>query len=39
MTSPHPDTRAGLERIRTVLVTDQDELAQLVARRIADLIR
>jgi glucosamine-6-phosphate deaminase len=39
MTSPHPDSRAGLERIRTVLVTDQDELAQLVARRIADLIR
>jgi glucosamine-6-phosphate deaminase len=39
MTSPHHDTRAGLERIRTVLVIDQDELAQLVARRIADLIR
>jgi glucosamine-6-phosphate deaminase len=39
MISPHPDARAGLERIRTVLVTEQDELAQLVARRIADLIR
>ncbi len=39
MTSPHPDTRAGPERIRTVLVSDQDELARLVARRIAELIR
>ncbi|MFL5494758.1 MAG: glucosamine-6-phosphate deaminase, partial [Gemmatimonadales bacterium] len=39
MTSPHSDTRAGLERIRTVLVSDQDELARLVARRIAELIR
>jgi glucosamine-6-phosphate deaminase len=39
MTSPHPDARAGLERIRTVLVSDQDELARLVARRIAELIR
>jgi glucosamine-6-phosphate deaminase len=39
MTSPHPDIRPGLERIRTVLVSDQDELARLVARRIADLIR
>jgi glucosamine-6-phosphate deaminase len=39
MISLHPDARAGLERIRTVLVSDQDELARLVAHRIAGLIR
>jgi glucosamine-6-phosphate deaminase len=38
MTTPHSEARPGLERIRTVLVTDQDELARLVARRIAELI-
>jgi glucosamine-6-phosphate deaminase len=37
--SPHPDRRAGLERIRTVIVNDHEEMGRLVARRIADLIR
>jgi glucosamine-6-phosphate deaminase len=37
--SPHPDRRAGLERIRTVIVNDHDEMGRLVARRIAELIR
>ncbi|HEV8455258.1 MAG TPA: 6-phosphogluconolactonase, partial [Gemmatimonadales bacterium] len=37
--SPQPDRRAGLERIRTVIVNDHDEIGRLVARRIAELIR
>ena len=37
--SPHPDRRAGLERIRTVIVNDHEEMGRLVARRIAELIR
>jgi glucosamine-6-phosphate deaminase len=37
--APHPDRHAGLERIRTVVVDDHDEIGRLVARRIAELIR
>ncbi|HVD33349.1 MAG TPA: hypothetical protein VNC19_07205, partial [Gemmatimonadales bacterium] len=37
--SPHPDRRAGLEQIRTVIVNDHEEMGRLVARRIAELIR
>ncbi|HEX6434335.1 MAG TPA: glucosamine-6-phosphate deaminase [Gemmatimonadales bacterium] len=38
MTQP-PDPRAALERIRTVIVDDHDEVGRLVARRIAEVVR
>jgi glucosamine-6-phosphate deaminase len=37
--TPHSDPRVALERIRTVIVNDHDELGRLVARRIAEVIR
>jgi glucosamine-6-phosphate deaminase len=39
MTSPRPDPRVALERIRTVLVDDHDAVGLLVARRIAEVVR
>jgi glucosamine-6-phosphate deaminase len=34
----HPDSHAALERIRTVIVDDHDQIGCLVARRIAEVI-
>ncbi|HEX5964226.1 MAG TPA: glucosamine-6-phosphate deaminase [Gemmatimonadales bacterium] len=39
MKPPYPDTRAGLERIRTLIVDDHDDLGRFVARRIAEVIK
>ena len=39
MTPSLSESGAGVERIRTVLVEDHDELGRLVARRIAELVR
>jgi glucosamine-6-phosphate deaminase len=39
MTSPRPDPRVALERIRTVLVDDHDDVGLLVAQRIAEVVR
>ena len=39
MKPSHSEPPPGLERIRTVIVDDPDDLGRLVARRIADLIR
>jgi glucosamine-6-phosphate deaminase len=39
MTSSRPEPGTALERIRTVIVDDHDEVGLLVARRIADLIQ
>jgi glucosamine-6-phosphate deaminase len=39
MKPPQSDSRMGLERIRTVIVEDHDDIGRLVARRIADVIR
>ena len=39
MKSAQNDTRLDLERIRTVIVDDHDDLGRLVARRIAERIR
>src|ERR671936_703250 len=39
MTTSPSVAGAGVERIRTVVVDDHDELGRLVARRIADLVR
>ena len=36
---PHHDGRTGLERIRTVIVDDHDDIGRLVALRIADVVR
>lgn len=36
---PQHDGRTGLERIRTVIVDDHDDIGRLVALRIADVIR
>jgi glucosamine-6-phosphate deaminase len=38
MTSPQSDRRVALERIRTLIVDDHDDLGRLVARRIAEVI-
>jgi glucosamine-6-phosphate deaminase len=38
MTSPTPPTGSALERIRTVIVDNHDDLGCLVARRIAEVI-
>ena len=35
---PHHDGRTGLERIRTVIVDDHDDIGRLVALRIADVV-
>jgi glucosamine-6-phosphate deaminase len=39
MKPSHSDPRTGLERIRTVIVDDPDDLGRLVARRMAEVIR
>ncbi|MGH7508153.1 MAG: glucosamine-6-phosphate deaminase [Gemmatimonadales bacterium] len=39
MTSAHTDAGSGLERIRTVIVDDHDQIGCLVARRIAQVIQ
>src|SRR5919109_240629 len=39
MNSSLSGSGTGVERIRTVVVDDHDELGRLVARRIADLVR
>jgi glucosamine-6-phosphate deaminase len=39
MKPSHSDPRPGLERIRTVIVDDPDDLGRLVARQIAEVIR
>ena len=39
MKPAHGDAPTGLERIRTVIVDDHDDLGRLVARRIAEVMR
>jgi glucosamine-6-phosphate deaminase len=39
MKPPQNDTPIGLERIRTVIVDDHDDIGRLVARRIAEIIK
>jgi glucosamine-6-phosphate deaminase len=39
MKPPRNDTTLGLERIRTVIVDDHDDIGRLVSRRIADVIK
>jgi glucosamine-6-phosphate deaminase len=39
MASTDPDRSSALERIRTVIVDDHDDLGRLVARRIAEVVR
>ena len=39
MTSSQPDSRVALERIRTVIVDDHDDVGRLVAQRIIQVIR
>ena len=39
MKPSHSEPPTGLERIRTVIVDDHDDLGRLVARRIAEVIR
>ena len=39
MKSAHGDVSTGLERIRTVIVDDHDDLGRLVAQRIAEVMK
>jgi glucosamine-6-phosphate deaminase len=39
MTAVHPESRSGLERIRTLILDDHEAVGRLVAKRIAQVIR